>query len=372
MAANVNARLDVAMLPAFVSAASVGLYSVATNISLIVYALSNTFSGIVLPDAARDPERGPAKVIGSLYATLAIAGVLAVALGVFARPLLEVVYGSSFADAAEPLVLLLPGAVLFAGSSIVSAGVYAAGRPFTATAAQLAGMAVTIAGLLVFLKRGGGGDRRGARLQRRLRHGVRRDAGRLQERDRHALALVRPDRRTAARACAMTADVAALLGWYTRERRDLPWRRTREPYRILVSEVMLQQTQASRVAPRYERFLGRFPDERALAEAPLAAVVAEWSGLGYNRRAAALRAAVQVVVRDGWPRGAAGLATLPGVGPYPPRWPPSPSANRLRRSTRTSAGSSGGSTGSPARRRRSSRGWTRSCRLAGPPSSTRR
>jgi A/G-specific adenine glycosylase len=114
----------------------------------------------------------------------------------------------------------------------------------------------------------------------------------------------------------MTADVAALLGWYARERRDLPWRRTREPYRILVSEVMLQQTQASRVAPRYERFLARFPDERALAEAPLAAVVAEWSGLGYNRRAAALRAAVQVVVRDGWPRGAAGLATLPGVGPY--------------------------------------------------------
>jgi O-antigen/teichoic acid export membrane protein len=156
VAANVNARLDVAMLPAFVSAASVGLYSVATNISLIVYALSSTFSGIVLPDAARDPERGPAKVIGSLYATLAIAGVLAVALGVFARPLLEVVYGSSFADAAEPLVLLLPGAVLFAGSSIVSAGVYAAGRPFTATAAQLAGMAVTIAGLLVFLNRGGG------------------------------------------------------------------------------------------------------------------------------------------------------------------------------------------------------------------------
>lgn len=156
VAANVNARLDVAMLPAFVSATSVGLYSVATNISLIIYQLSNTFSGIVLPDAARDPERGPAKVIGSLYATLAIAAVLALALGLFARPLVELVYGAPFGGATEPLLLLLPGAVLFAGSSIVSAGVYAAGRPFTATAAQLAGMMVTIVGLVVFLNRGGG------------------------------------------------------------------------------------------------------------------------------------------------------------------------------------------------------------------------
>ncbi|HEY3188335.1 MAG TPA: polysaccharide biosynthesis C-terminal domain-containing protein, partial [Solirubrobacteraceae bacterium] len=155
VAANVNARLDVAMLPAFVTAASVGLYSVATNISLIVFQLSNTFAGLVLPAAARDPRRGPIKVIGSLHATLVIAGALALALGVFARPLLGLVYGDDFRDAAEPLRLLLPGAVLFAGSSIVGAGVYAAGRPFTATIAQVAGMVVTIVGLVVFLSRGG-------------------------------------------------------------------------------------------------------------------------------------------------------------------------------------------------------------------------
>jgi O-antigen/teichoic acid export membrane protein len=128
---------------------------VATNISLIVFQLSNTFAGLVLPAAARDPRRGPIKVIGSLHATLVIAGALALALGVFARPLLGLVYGDDFRDAAEPLRLLLPGAVLFAGSSIVGAGVYAAGRPFTATIAQVAGMVVTIVGLVVFLSRGG-------------------------------------------------------------------------------------------------------------------------------------------------------------------------------------------------------------------------
>jgi O-antigen/teichoic acid export membrane protein len=155
VAANVNARLDIAMLPAFVAAASVGLYSVAANVSLIVYQLSNTFAGLVLPAAARDPERGPMKVIGSLYGTLVVAAILAAALALFARPLLRLVYGDDFGEAAEPLRLLLPGAVLFAGSAIVSAGVYAAGRPFTATVAQLLGMIVTVVGLAVFLDSGG-------------------------------------------------------------------------------------------------------------------------------------------------------------------------------------------------------------------------
>jgi O-antigen/teichoic acid export membrane protein len=155
LAANVNTRLDVAMLPAFVSAANVGLYSVATNISLIVYQMSNTFAGLVLPAAARQPQRGPLKVIGSLYATLAITAVLAVVLGVFAGPLIGVVYGNDFRDAAAPLRLLLPGAVLFAGASIVGAGVYAAARPFTATLPQLVGMVVTVVGLATFLRTGG-------------------------------------------------------------------------------------------------------------------------------------------------------------------------------------------------------------------------
>jgi O-antigen/teichoic acid export membrane protein len=155
IATNVNARLDVAMLPAFVVASSVGLYSVATNVSLIIYQLSNTFAALLLPAAARDPERGPTKVLGSLYATLVIAGALALAVALFARPLLGLIYGTQFRPAASTLQLILPGAVLFAGSSIVSAGVYAAGRPFIASLAQVFGVAVTVIGLSVFLRGGG-------------------------------------------------------------------------------------------------------------------------------------------------------------------------------------------------------------------------
>jgi O-antigen/teichoic acid export membrane protein len=155
IATNVNARLDVAMLPAFVVASSVGLYSVATNVSLIIYQLSNTFAALLLPAAARDPERGPTKILGSLYATIAIAGALALAVALFARPLLGLVYGSQFRQASSTLQLILPGAVLFAGSSIMSAGVYAAGHPFTASLAQVFGIAVTVIGLSVFLRSGG-------------------------------------------------------------------------------------------------------------------------------------------------------------------------------------------------------------------------
>jgi O-antigen/teichoic acid export membrane protein len=155
VAATVTARLDVAMLPAFVSPSNVGLYSVATNISLIVYQLSNTFAGLVLPAAARDPERGHIKVVGSLWASLVAALGLALVLALFARPLLGFVYGDDFRDAAEPLLLILPGAVLFAGSTILTAGVYAAGRPFVATITQVLGMIVTVAGLLAFLGTGG-------------------------------------------------------------------------------------------------------------------------------------------------------------------------------------------------------------------------
>jgi A/G-specific adenine glycosylase len=111
-------------------------------------------------------------------------------------------------------------------------------------------------------------------------------------------------------------DADAILAWYTAVRRDLPWRRTSDPYRILVSEVMLQQTQVVRVVPYYEAWLERFPSEQALAEAPAADVLRSWSGLGYNRRALALHAAATVVARDGWPRTVAGLLALPGVGPY--------------------------------------------------------
>jgi len=110
---------------------------------------------------------------------------------------------------------------------------------------------------------------------------------------------------------------------YEREgRHDLPWRRTRDPYRILVSEIMLQQTQVDRVRPLYERFLARFPNVRTLAEAPLADVLILWQGLGYNRRARMLHEAAKriVVVHSGKvPKEVAALEALPGVGPYTAR-----------------------------------------------------
>lgn len=113
---------------------------------------------------------------------------------------------------------------------------------------------------------------------------------------------------------------ANLLGWYDAMKRDLPWRRTRDPYGVLVSEVMLQQTQASRAAERFPRFLARFPSVEALAAASPAEVLAEWSGLGYNRRALALhRTAAEVVRAGGWPREIDGLRRLPGIGPYTAR-----------------------------------------------------
>lgn len=105
----------------------------------------------------------------------------------------------------------------------------------------------------------------------------------------------------------------ALLEWYDREARDLPWRRTRDPYAILVSEVMLQQTQVARVVPRWEAWLERWPSAAALAEAPVPEVLAAWVGLGYNSRALRLREACAVVAREGWP---SDLRTLPGIGPY--------------------------------------------------------
>jgi A/G-specific adenine glycosylase len=105
----------------------------------------------------------------------------------------------------------------------------------------------------------------------------------------------------------------ALLSWYECHGRDLPWRRTRDPYAVLISEVMLQQTQVARVLPRYEAWLERWPSAHALAEAPLAEVLRAWVGLGYNRRAVRLWEACRVVAAEGWPDD---LRQLPGVGPY--------------------------------------------------------
>jgi A/G-specific adenine glycosylase len=109
---------------------------------------------------------------------------------------------------------------------------------------------------------------------------------------------------------------AAVLAWYDAHGRDLPWRRTRDPYAILVSEFMAQQTQIARVLERYDRWLARWPTAQALAAATPAEVLTEWVGLGYNQRALRLRAACVIVARDGWPPDSHGLRALPGVGPY--------------------------------------------------------
>ena len=111
----------------------------------------------------------------------------------------------------------------------------------------------------------------------------------------------------------------ALLRWYRANKRDLPWRRTDDSYRIWVSEVMLTQTRVETVVPYYERFLKAFPDVRALARAPEARVLKQWEGLGYYARVRHLRAAArEVLSRYGGslPRSAAGLRSLPGFGPY--------------------------------------------------------
>lgn len=114
-----------------------------------------------------------------------------------------------------------------------------------------------------------------------------------------------------------SADVATrLLAWYGRAGRDLPWRRTRDPYRIWLSEIMLQQTGVETVIPYYERFLEAFPTVRALAAAPVEEVVEFWAGLGYYSRARNLHAAARRVVNlnGRFPDSLAGLMELPGVG----------------------------------------------------------
>jgi A/G-specific adenine glycosylase len=110
-----------------------------------------------------------------------------------------------------------------------------------------------------------------------------------------------------------------VLAWYATERRDFAWRRTRDPWAVLVSEVMLQQTQAARVVERFPPFLRQFPTPAAMADASEAEVLVAWAGLGYNRRALSLLRIAAAVRRDGWPSDADGLRRLPGVGPYTSR-----------------------------------------------------
>jgi A/G-specific adenine glycosylase len=104
-----------------------------------------------------------------------------------------------------------------------------------------------------------------------------------------------------------------LLAWFRENARDLPWRKTTDPYAILISEVMLQQTQVERVIPRWRRWIERWPTAEALAAATPAEAICEWQGLGYNRRAVNLHRTARIVAEGGWPDD---LTQLPGVGPY--------------------------------------------------------
>ena len=124
----------------------------------------------------------------------------------------------------------------------------------------------------------------------------------------------------------MRADLTGLqrglLAWTVDARRDLPWRETRDPWAVLVSELMLQQTQVNRVVPKYEAFLERFPTVANCAAARVGDVITLWAGLGYNRRAVNLHRAACLVVRDHdgrFPDDLVGLMALPGVGPYTAR-----------------------------------------------------
>lgn len=117
---------------------------------------------------------------------------------------------------------------------------------------------------------------------------------------------------------SVTAFHKKIYTHFENEKRSLPWRSTRDPYKILVSEVMLQQTQASRVIPKYTAFIKKFPTVAHLAKAQTRDVLLYWQGLGYNRRALALKRAAEVIVRTkkGFPKAYEELLSLPGVGPY--------------------------------------------------------
>src|SRR5438270_709317 len=120
-------------------------------------------------------------------------------------------------------------------------------------------------------------------------------------------------------AAALAAFQRHVLEWYDIFKRDLPWRGDPDPYHILVSEIMLQQTQVDRVIPKYLAFLHRFPTLQSLAQSSTADVIREWQGLGYNRRALNLKRAAEAALRDHGgklPDTVAELEMLPGVGKY--------------------------------------------------------
>ncbi len=155
VAGTVNARLDLAIIPAFLGAVSVGLYSVATNVAAIVGTIAGSIVALVLPAAARRADRGPATVVVSMYIALGTGMLGALVIGALAEPTLRLLYGAEFEPAAGPLRVLLVGYVLLQPGLVLSQGLSAVDRPFTATIPHIAGAVVTVVGLLAFLAGGG-------------------------------------------------------------------------------------------------------------------------------------------------------------------------------------------------------------------------
>src|SRR5438105_11552465 len=127
---------------------------------------------------------------------------------------------------------------------------------------------------------------------------------------------VNPTRQVAHLQLTNSPLASLLLAWYRGGHRDLPWRRSADPYRIWISEIMLQQTRVEAVIPYYERFLARFPSVEALAGASEPDVLTAWSGLGYYSRARSLQRAARQIAGAGMPLGRAQLLELAGIGPY--------------------------------------------------------
>jgi O-antigen/teichoic acid export membrane protein len=152
---NVNFNLDLMLIPAFVGASSIGMYSVASNLAAVVVYTAGLIGAFVLPAASRFRETAQKTVVQSLHASLLAGILLAVPLAAFGSLAIRVVYGDAFSDSYPLLLLLLPGAVLFAAAPTLIGGINAANRPFTASIPQITGALLTVAGLIVFLPLGG-------------------------------------------------------------------------------------------------------------------------------------------------------------------------------------------------------------------------
>jgi O-antigen/teichoic acid export membrane protein len=151
----VSLRLDLVLIPAFVGAASIGEYSVATNLSAVVVFIAGLVGAFVLPAASRFREAAHSTVVQSLHASLLVGILFAVPLAIFGSVAIRFVYGDAFSDSYALLLLLLPGAVLFAAVPVLIGGINAANRPFTASIPPLVGAVITVLGLLIFLPTGG-------------------------------------------------------------------------------------------------------------------------------------------------------------------------------------------------------------------------